>query len=352
MDTIMIASTTAYSGKSGICLAMLAELSDAGRKVAYFKPFGTMPVVVDGVQTDEDAAYLMHLASVSASLADVCPVVRSRRLVEDVLTGRAQDLGETVSSAYARVSADADSVIVEGPSDVDQGRAAGLALCDLASRLDARVLLVHKPTSEDLPDEILFVADCLGDRLLGVVFNAVRESVHDFYAGPVSDYLEKAGVTVFGVMGHDPLLSSATVSEIVEALGGTVLCADEHLESPVENFMVGAMGQDKALRFFRRKIHKAVITGGDRADVQLAALETDTRCIILTGNLPPSSLVLSRAEELGVPMILVGMDTLSAVEKMEALLGRIRLHDPVKADRIRAMFSAAVNIDEVLDSLL
>jgi BioD-like phosphotransacetylase family protein len=51
-------------------------------------------------------------------------------------------------------------------------------------------------------------------------------------------------------------------------------------------------------------------------------------------------------------MILVGMDTLSAVEKMEALLGRIRLHDPVKADRIRAMFSAAVNIDEVLDSLL
>ncbi len=351
MNTIMIASTTAYSGKSGICLAMLKELADAGHDVAYFKPFGTMPVMIDDVQTDEDAVYLREQATVKASLADVCPVVRSRRLLEDVLSGRAENLGDVVSESFERVSAAADTVVVEGPSDIDQGRTAGLSLCDLAGRLDAKVLLVHKPVAEDLPDEILFVADCLGDRLAGIVFNAVRESVQDFYAGPVTDFLENAGVRVFGVIDHDPLLSSASVHEIVDALSGTVLCADEKLDAAVETFMVGAMGQDKALRFFRRKNHKAVITGGDRADVQLAALETDTRCIILTGNLPPSSLVLSRAEELGVPMVLVGMDTLSAVEKMEALLGRIRLHDPVKADRIRAMFAAAVNTDEVLASL-
>ena len=118
------------------------------------------------------------------------------------------------------------------------------------------------------------------------------------------------------------------MAEIVDALGGTVLSAEDHLDDRVETFMVGAMGQDKALRFFRRKARKAVITGGDRADVQLAALETNTSALVLTGNFPPSSIVLARAEELGVPMVLVDMDTLTAVEHMEQLLGRVRLHEP------------------------
>jgi len=45
--------------------------------------------------------------------------------------------------------------------------------------------------------------------------------------------------------------------------------------------MVGAMGQEQALNFLEVKANKAVITGGDRADVQLAALETSTKCLIL-----------------------------------------------------------------------
>ena len=60
------------------------------------------------------------------------------------------------------------------------------------------------------------------------------------------------------------------------------------------------------MTYFRRKPNKAVITGGDRADIQLAALETSTRCLILTGNLYPSPAVLNRAEELCVPVLLTG----------------------------------------------
>jgi BioD-like phosphotransacetylase family protein len=40
--------------------------------------------------------------------------------------------------------------------------------------------------------------------------------------------------------------------------------------------MVGAMSAENALSYFRRKAHKVVITGGDRPDIQLAALETST----------------------------------------------------------------------------
>jgi BioD-like phosphotransacetylase family protein len=60
--------------------------------------------------------------------------------------------------------------------------------------------------------------------------------------------------------------------------------------------------------------------------------------------------VLARADEIGVPMIMVDMDTLSAVERMEALMGHVRLHGPGKADRIRAMFAQSVRTDELFEA--
>lgn len=349
MKTLIVSSTRPYSGKSGLCVALLGILGRRGLRAGYFKPYGTMPVDVDGVLTDADAAYAVRHTTAPASLSDVCPVLETREFIESVLNPPASDRLTKVEASFSAVSGGADVMVVEGPSDLAQGRCVGLNLCVLADRLDAKVLLVDTPSGPGLPDHVLWTADCLGDRLLGVIFNGVREQLMAFTAADVAPFLEREGVAVLGVLSHDTVLSSVSVAEIVDALSGTVLTADEHLGELVETFMVGAMGQDKALRFFRRKTHKAVITGGDRADVQLAALETDTRCIVLTGGLAPSSLVLARAQELGVPMILVDADTLTAVEAMERLLGRVRLHDPAKADRMRQMFEAEADVARILE---
>ena len=95
------------------------------------------------------------------------------------------------------------------------------------------------------------------------------------------------------------------------------------------------MGGAAALRHFQRKANKAVITGGDRGDIQLAALETSTRCLILTGNLRPSVRVLGKAAEKGVPMILVRDDTLATTERVEAAIGHVRLSSPKQVARLR-----------------
>jgi BioD-like phosphotransacetylase family protein len=348
MNSILVSSTMPYSGKSGVCIALIKELEARGRDVGYFKPYGTMPALIDGFDTDQDAAYVNRLLGRPGPADAVCPVVRTRSFVEDVLAGRIGDVVPRVRDAYARASAGRDVVIIEGPSDVSQGMTVGLALCESARTLDAGVLLVEKYGGLHLPDALLHARDCLGSRLVGAVYNHVRESDRPSVLDHAGPYLEKAGVRFFGCLAADPMLSSVTVAEIVAALGASVLTAEDHLDQSVESFMVGAMGQEKALRFFRRKAHKAVITGGDRPDVQLAALETSTNAIILTGNLPPSSIVLARADHLGVPMLMVDMDTLTAVEHMEALMGRVRLHGPGKADRIRDIFAEGVAVDDLL----
>ncbi|MBM4082116.1 MAG: hypothetical protein FJ278_20590, partial [Planctomycetes bacterium] len=88
----------------------------------------------------------------------------------------------------------------------------------------------------------------------------------------------------------------------------------------------GAMNVDAALKHFHMVPNKAVITGGDRADIQLAALETSTKCLILTGDLYPNDIIIGRAEQAGVPIIVVRTDTAATLDICENLTGHISLH--------------------------
>jgi uncharacterized protein len=347
MKTIMVSSTRAYAGKSGIALAMIRELESRGRNVGYFKPYGTMPQRMDDLLTDEDAYYINSALVKPGPLASVCPVVQTRELLESAIGSEAVDLRARTLSAFGEVSSGRDVMVIEGPRDVFEGQSVALSACQLAELLEARVLLVDRPERSDLPDAVLGAADCLRGHLGGVLFNHVPAVHVEWVRDRSRPFLEARGIDVFGVIPTDPELTAVPVSDVVAALGGTVLAASDHLDAPVESVMIGAMGQEKALRFFRRKGRKAVVTGGDRADVQLAALETDTSCLVLTGGFPPSPAVLVRGEELGVPMVLVEDDTLTAVERLESLLGRVHLHDPGKVARIRALLTADVSLDDL-----
>jgi len=352
MRTVLIASTAPYSGKSGIALSVLNALAERGFDAGYFKPYGAMPVTIDGVPTDEDAHYINATLRLPAPVDAVCPVVATSDFISGVLAGTIGEQAQAVTDAFAACSEGRDVMVVEGPTDSFQGASVGISVPQVAALLDAQVLLVGRPLDgPDLPDSVICEAHRLDGRLAGVVLNWVQEWQMDFVRHQTAPFIRGRGIPVFGILPYEPVLSSVTVAEIVEALNGVVLSAEERLNEPVESFMVGAMGQDKALRFFRRKARKAVITGGDRADVQLAALETNTRCIILTGNMPPSSFVVARAEELGVPMLLVESDTLTAVERMESLMGRTRLHDATKVARIREMFNESVDCDALFHAI-
>lgn len=351
MQTIIVASTRRYSGKTGVCVALIEELVGRGLDVGYIKPYGSMPTEVDGVSTDRDAAFINGWLKRPSPVEAVCPIVRTRAFVDDLLAGNPVPGPSEVAAAFARVTEGRDVVVVEAPSDLEQGAGAGVSATQLLASLGGRVLLVETSIATEPPDRVLRAATVFGDALAGVIHNRVTDAERPAVTARVVPFLASRGVTSFGVLPHDPLLSSVTVREIIDELGGTVLCSEDHLDDLVESFMVGAMGQEKALRFFRRKARKAVVTGGDRADVQMAALETSTSALVLTGNMSPSPAVIGRACELGVPMILVDSDTLGAVEHLDLLFGHVRLHGPGKADRMREMFSEHVSVDALLSAL-
>ena len=224
----------------------------------------------------------------------------------------------------------ADIKLLEGPGDLQEGQLFHLSLAEMANRLDASILLLVRYGSAVVVDTVLGAQRLLGDRLMGVILNDVPTDELETISEHVVPYLEHHKIPVLGVLPTNRILRSISVNELVHQLDAQVLCCEDRLDLLVEEITIGAMNVNSALKYFRKSEHKAVITGGDRTDIQLAALETSTNCLILTGQLPPTELIRLRAEELEIPILSVALDTLTTVERIERVLGQVRLHEEVK----------------------
>jgi BioD-like phosphotransacetylase family protein len=206
-----------------------------------------------------------------------------------------------------------------------------LGLVPLAHALEAAVVLVHPWQDTRDVEPLLEVRSQLGSRLAGVVINGVPPEALSALKQDLIPALETIGLPILGVMPRSPLLRSVTVEELARRLEARVLCSGERLDLLVETLSIGAMNVNSAMEFFRRRRNMAVVTGADRTDIQLAALEASTQCLILTGVGDPLPQLLNRAEELEVPVLKVDHDTLTTVEVVEAAIGHVRLHEAVKA---------------------
>ena len=158
-------------------------------------------------------------------------------------------------------------------------------------------------------------------------------------------FLEKNGIPVLGVIPHDPLMSSIRAKDLAESLGGRLITAQSKATGMVESFLIGTMQVENFMTYFRRHQNAAVIVGGDRADVQLVAIEGDCPCLVLTGNLFPNDIILSRAETLNVPIIMVRDDTYSVALKMEQILNRHKLRDIIKVRQTAELINSTLNFN-------
>lgn len=352
MKSLYIGSTETFSGKSALALGISLSAKEAGWTVGYMKP---VAISVGGQQqgaVDEDAAYACQALNLQESLSAIAPITLSRADIERMLEGQVRtDYRHTLSDAYQRVSPGKDLVVMEGGGNLNEGFTIGLTAPVVIRLLNARALVVVPYGANLVTDDALAAQALLGQDLLGVVINRVPRYRMRFVEEVIRPYLTSQGLKVYGVLPEERLLQSVSVREIAERLDGEILCAEEAADDLVENLMVGAMSVDSALSYFRRLPNKAVITGGDRPDVQLAALETSTKTIILTGNLRPSPIILSRAEEIGVPMILVKPDTLTTIETISGFFGRTRFRQAKKIERFRELLADRFDLRRLFSDL-
>ncbi|HSL92687.1 MAG TPA: phosphotransacetylase family protein [Candidatus Limnocylindrales bacterium] len=330
---LYVASTSSFAGKTLVALALAKLWALEGVAVGYVKPLGKIPVSEGGGVVDEDASFLAGELGLPGPPEAICPVVITQDLVMAAYRGEPLRLKERVLRAASEAASRTGVLLIGGTANLRDGTFLGISPLALISELDCQVLLVDRFSGEKSMDQILWAAGVLRERFLGIVFNRVAKAQEAFLRESVRPYFEARNLRVFGAIPSDPVLDSVSVKTLAERLSADVASGGERLDTMIERFCVGAMDVDSALRVFRRIPRKAVITGGHRADIQLAALETETRCLVLTGGVVTNELILSRAQECGVPILVVQEDTLFTVEKFENLMGRLRIREKEKIER-------------------
>jgi BioD-like phosphotransacetylase family protein len=351
LKSLYVASTQGSGGKTtfavGLCLALRERGFDAG----YFKPVGSLASRGGGVLHDEDAVFVAELLGLADDPSDICPVVLDEDALHDVLAGSEVDAMQRVKSAYVRVTEGKDIVVCEGLGEIWQGRFLRTSGTEVVRELDLGTVLVAKFAGARLLDDIMYVKDALKDNLLGVIFNMVPDSRLPLVRSQYARFLERSGVHTYGAVSSNSRLSAVSVSEIVDALDGTFVCCSQFGDRLVETYMIGAMSPEHALRYFQLTPNKVVIVGGDRAEVILAALDTPTIAVVLTGKYVPSPTVLERAEERGVPLISVESDTVTAADGLRRLFGRLRVKEPAKIELISGIMEECIDVDRLVADL-
>lgn len=350
MVHLYIASMSGFSGKSLVTLGLGLVMKEKGLRIGYIKPYGNIPVQQEGRLVDADAEFMRKSLDLPEAPETVSPFVVTFELQNSALQGKASDRFEIVNRAIQSIT-DKDVLLIGGAGSLFEGSIFGLSGLRLIHHLKAKTLVVEPWSGDRSIDSLIGSKELLGDYFAGAVINKIPQAAHDYVNKSVRPYLEKRGIPIFACIHRDILLDSITVRQLNEILGGKVLCCEEGLDEFVESFSIGAMDVDSALKYFRRTPNKAVITGAHRSDIQLAALETSTKCVILTGGMHTNDVILGKAKLAGVPFISVHDDTFSTVQKIEAVLGKIRIREQKKVKKTREIIEKEFDFSRLLRTL-
>ncbi len=316
MVALYVVSQDDGMGKTALAAGIGRHLIDDGRRVGYFKPNlpGARGTAANGA--GRDAEFLKTVLGLEDSPGDIAPTIISSN-------GQADGFGQ----ALAKVSRDKDVVIVEAVGEPQQ--IAGL----VGNGSDARVIVVEGPV-EAPGDGLAESKRVFGDRLLGVVINKVPAMRLEEVRSRATTAFAGQSIGLLAVLPEDRWLLALSVGELAERIQGEILNNPEKSGELADNVMLGAMCVDAGPLYFGRRANKVAVLRSERADMQLAALQTPTTCLVLSGGREPVHQVRHQAKDKGVPIIVAAESVPEIVASIETALSNARFNQEKKVPRI------------------
>ena len=345
MDTkkVIIASTRKSAGKTSLICGITKILQ---KKIGYLKPFGDRLFYRKKRLWDYDYALLTNLFKLTEEPEDVTIGFDHSKLkyMYDAETTK-----EKLLELAAKTGQDKDILFVEGGKDLTYGISVHLDAITVAKVLDCKLVLVLSGTADTIVDDATFVTRfcAIPDiNFGGVIVNQVHD-VEDFKDSYL-DTITEMGIQMHGILPYQPELTQFSVKHLAESMLAKVIAGGGGLDRVVTSVVTGAMSANVALRLpIFQKENKIVITGGDRSDMILAALETNSAGIILTGNLTPPANLISKASDLNIPLLLVSEDTFRAAQHIDNMEVLISKDDTEKIDLLSQLVKEHININEI-----
>lgn len=352
---VFIAATRQNDGKTTTSLGLIAALKRKFPRVGYMKPVGQRFVAIAEQKIDEDTVLMDSVYGLNCPLVDMSPIAVEPDFTRKYLQAANNEaLVKKIQNAFDRVAWEKDFVLCEGSGHAGVGAVFDLSNAQVAKHLGCKVIIVAsggigKPIDEVALNQALFEKE--GVEIIGVIINKVIEGKVDYIADFARRGLKRKGLELLGVIPHQQILSQPTMDLVREELKAEVLNKPATLQTAVEDVIVGAMGAQNALRFFKPGV--LLITPGDREDILTAAcaLGGNMAGIVLTGGLEPGDGALRAVRSMTIPVLLAHDDSYQVASTVHDLTVKTRPTDAQKISLIRDLVAKNVNVKKILESL-
>ncbi|MHA1987764.1 MAG: DRTGG domain-containing protein [Promethearchaeota archaeon] len=326
-----LSSLRERAGKSFLSIGFIQKLKKAGKKFAYFKPIG-VPKATFTNKVDPDVGFILNTVYKTDQPYDlISPVsIPDAYYIDLVDTSKKDEYLQKIKSAYDELTKNIDYVVIEGNPSIRKFVRTGIDDVSIAQHLGINELIYVSVESTDrCIDNFFFAKNYLDSRnvgILGILFNKIDFEYIARIKEITGDHITRYDIPVLGIIERSVELFSPRVNEIKEQIGGELIneAATSGLSNLVETFLIGAMNVQGALKYLRQVEKAAFITGGDRTDLAMAALDEDVSTLILTGFIQPDLSVITAANEKGIPIILSPSDTYTTMRNLERLKAGIQ----------------------------
>uniref|UniRef100_UPI000571476F DRTGG domain-containing protein n=1 Tax=Thermodesulfobacterium commune TaxID=1741 RepID=UPI000571476F len=274
MKSIFLISNRPFTGRNVLALGLVLNLKEKGSKVGYMKLIGKLPIKIGNKVFDEEAVFIHKGLELEDPVEWSCPFVFTYDLQYKLFEGEDISVDQQIREVIKKQAELKDYLFVVGGDNIFEGYSLGIDSFHLIKELKGKGLIVQLWDGETSVDDILGIKELLGENFAGAVINKVPVEEYPYVKEKVVPYLEGKGIEVLGVFKKDKLLEAVTVRTLLEVVNGGIVCCEDKLDEFVENITIGAMDPENAMRYFLRIPNKVVITGINRTDIQILALET------------------------------------------------------------------------------
>jgi len=324
MKYIYLVSLKERVGKTFLSVGIIKNLLNDGFKVAYFKPIG-MPISPYSDKRDIDTGFLMNSIFKTSLPYDIInPVsIPDCYYVDLIDSTKKEEYLKKIKQAYEELNKKYDYAVIEGAPSIKRYIRVGLDDVTVAQALGIEELVfIQTESSDKCIDDLFFTKKYFEFRNMkfkGVIFNKIDYDYKARIRELEEAHIKRYNIPIIGLIEKSSELLSPRVSEIQQAIGGELINepAMSGLDKTVKTYLIAAMNLQAALKYLRSMKSAAVITGGDRTEIALAALNEDISVLVLTGFIQPDVAVISAANEKKIPILLSPSDTYTTIRNME-----------------------------------
>jgi len=359
---LFVAATRQNEGKTTTSLGLFAALQKRLGKIGFIKPIGQRFIDVDGKNIDEDSVLIDRTFSVETPLEAMSPIAVepdfTRRYIE---AGNIDFLVKRIQNSFDRAAWEKQFTIIEGTGHAGVGSVFDLSNARVAKLLDSKVILITKggigrPIDEVALNKALF--DKEGVEMVGVIINKVLPEKIDYISEFARRGLARLGIDLLGVIPSEPILAHPTLLQVCDEIDGEFINGEDHALRRVARVIIGAMSSSRVMEHF--STGTLVITPGDREDVILAALSTESlheeegpqlAGIVLSGDILPHPSVMQLVRRSSIPFILSAKDSYTVASGIHSMTIKTLPGDTEKIEKIQSLVEEWVEVDRLLEKL-